>query len=240
MEPFVDRSIGLIERPQTIVIGAPEPDTIAFDPYRQGIEVTRMQYFLQSNMPYMSSKGLKEVTKGVLLNHELDHTNFGQGINLDGFEPFDDKYEIKDASTVLRLNIYQDNEDPYFGRASQDGEISIFSDTGKRSLLPELDIVKSRGIRGTLSFFGGPYAFNDKTEQYCFDAAELILGVPVPGYGGSSLSFAPFVDSIDTSSLGSVLTYSYIGPKEKSPTTGFDYYGSNAGTDSISYGGFLR
>ena len=240
MEPFVDRSIGLIERPQTIVIGAAESDTIAFDPYRQGIEVTRMQYFLQSNIPYMSSKGLKEVSKGVLLNHDLDYTNFGQGMNLDGYSAFEDKFEIKDASTVLISNIYQDQDDPYFGRSAQDGEISIFSDSGKRSLLPEIDILKSRGVRGSLTYFGGLYSLNDRSDLFCLDAAESILGIPVPGYGGSSLSFAPFVDSIDTSSLGTVLTYDYISPREKSPTAGFDYYGSSAGTDSIAYGGFLR
>jgi len=164
----------------------------------------------------------------------------GQGLNLDGFSPFSDKYEIKDPAVILSENIVQSDEDPYFGRAAQDGEIDVFSDTGKRSLLPDSNIIKSKGIRATASTFGGLYYINDVTNDWFLDAADDRLGIPVPGYVGNDVSISLFVDKINVNSFGIQLEYTYVGPVEKSPTTGYDYYGSAAGTDSVAYGGFLR
>lgn len=240
MKPFIDRSIAKIERPLTIVIGAPSDDTVAFDPYRQGIEISNVKHFLMSNIPFMSSKGIKTFSPTALVDHELDMNNLGQGMNLDGFKPFDDRYEIKDAALILTSNVVQSDEDPYFGRPAQDGEIDVFSDTGKRSLLPTLDIVKSRGARAEIMSFGGPYFINDKTKNWFIDAADRTFNVPIPGYSGNTVSISRFDDKIILNSFGMKIEYTYIAPDQKSPTAGYDYYGSQSGTDSVAYGGFLR
>lgn len=240
MKPFIDRSIGKIERPQTIIVGAPSEDTLNIDPYRQGVEVSRITYFLRSNLPLVSSKGIKTQSPNELINHELDYNNLGQGLNLDGFKPFEDQYEIKKAALILTNNIIQSNDDPFFGRSSQDGQIDIFSDTGKRSFLPDSKIIKSKGASGTATTYGGTYSLNDRTKSWFLDAADSSLGIPVPGYSGNDVSFSPFIDKINMNAFEMQLEYTYVGPDERSPTTGQDYYGSNSGTDSIAYGGFLR
>lgn len=240
MKPFVDKAIAKIERSQAIIIGAPSSDTIAFDPYRQGVEVLRVNYFLRSNLPFVSSKGINQRSPNELISHELDYNNLGQGLNLVGFKPFQDQYEIKDATVILKNNIIQSDEDPFFGKSAQDGEIDVFSDTGKRSLLPNTKYIKSKGANASLMTFGGSYLFNKATNDWFLDAADSSLGILVPGYAGNDVSFSPFSDTINMNAFGTQLEYTYIGPNEKSPTTGQDYYGSSAGTDSIAYGGFLR
>ena len=240
MTPFIDKSIALIERPQTIIIGAPSDDTVTFDPYRQGIEVTNVKYFLQSNLPFISSKGLNKRSPNDVIDHELDSNNMGQGINLDGFKPFEDQYEIKNPIIILKENIVQSAEDPFYGKAAQDGEIDVFSDSGKRSLLPETKFTKSKGIRASVTTHGGAYYLKSNTKNYFIDAADSSLSIPAPGYAGNDVSSSLFTDNINISKLGTKLEYTYIGPEEKSPSTGHDYYGSPSGTDSIAYGGFLR
>jgi len=240
VKPYVDRGISLIGKPETIVIGAPSDDTLGFDEYRQGIEVTNIKYFLRSNIPYMSSKGLSRGSVNNLVDHELDYVNFGQGMNLDGFKPYDEQNETKNAVEVLKSNLIQSDEDPYYGRSSQDGEVDIFSDTGKRSLLPDAKNIKSRGIRTSFFRYGGLYSLTGVTRDYYLDSADVYLDIPAPGYAGNDVSFNPFDDKINMNAFGQVLDYSYVGPNEKSPATGNDYYGSTSGTDSIAYGGFLR
>ena len=240
MKPYVDRGIALIDRPETIIIGAPSDDTISFDEFRQGIEVTNVKYFLRSNIPYMSSKGLSRGSVNNSIDHELDYVNFGQGINLDGFKPYQEQFETKSAAEILVNNIIQSDEDPFFGKNAQDGEIDVFSDTGKRTLLPESKNAKSRGIRASLLNYGGLYSLSGMTRDYYLDSADVYLNIPAPGYGGNDVSFNPFEDKINMNTFGQELDYTYVGPNEKSPTTGYDYYGSTSGTDSIAYGGFLR
>ena len=240
MKPFIDKSIAKIERSLTIVIGAPSDDTITFDPYRQGIEVSRINYFLRSNLPFVSSKGINRRSPNELIDHELDANNMGQGLNLDGFMPFDDQMEFKKASDVLIHNVIQSDDDPYFGRAAQDGEIDIFSDTGKRSARIESPYTRSKGIRASIEAYGGLFRFKGLTKNWFLDAADSSLGVITQGYVGNDVSLSPFVDSIEKNSFGTQLEYQYIGPDEKSPAAGYDYYGSSAGTDSVAYGGCLR
>ena len=240
MKPFIDKSIARIERSQNIIIGAPSDDTIAFDSYRQGIEITNIKHFLQSNLPIMSSKGLTRNSPNEVIDHELDTNNLGQGINLDGFKPFEDQYEIKSAATILSENIVQSNDDPFFGRQSQDGEIDIFSDSGKRTLQPDSKITRSKGVKASIATYGGLYYLNDRTNDWFIDAADESLGIPVPGYMGNDVTVSIFADKINVNSFGTQLEYTYIGPDERSPTAGYDYYDSAAGTDSVAYGGFLR
>lgn len=240
MKPFVDRGIGLIERPSTIIIGAPEDDTIPFDQFRQGIEVTNVKYFLQSNIPYMSSKGIPRGSVNSTIDHELDYVNLGQGINLDGFSPFQEQNELKTAAEILIGNVVQSDEDPYYGKSAQDGEIDVFSDTGKRTLLLDRNNIKSRGIRGLLTSYGSLFSLNGSSKDYFLDAADSFLGIPAPGYGGNDISSDLFEDKIYMNTFGTEIDYTYVGPDGKSPTNGNDYYGSNSGTDSIAYGGFLR
>lgn len=239
MKPFIDRSIGLIENPISPITTAPSSATINFDRYRQGVEVNLTRYYLNSNIPYVSSKGI--ITgDSEIVDHEILQLNFGQGMNLDGFKPFQDQLIPSTAAGVLVSNLVQSEEDPYFGRAAQDGQIEIFSDTGKRSLLPTGMPFNARGARGSFSTLGWSYNINDKDQSNFLDATDQFLGVAVEGYRGNDKVFEPFNDIKLVNKFSMKIDYTYIGPGDKASSTGYDNYGSIYVTDSIAYGGFLR
>ena len=240
MEPFVDSGIGLIENNYKPQNSTPSVSTLEIDQYRQGIEVTSINHYLRSIIPYIGSKGINTAIFGKPINHELEILNFGQGVNLDGFSSFEDRTERKDAATVLIENLIQDDQDPFFGRASQDGEIDVFSDTGKRSLLPGLAVISSKGIKGQVQQSVSVFNFRDSSSIAFFDAVDSFLGIPVQGFKGLNISYKPFNDKQYTNKFSTKIDYTYIGPDEKISNTGFDYYNSVAGTDSIAFGGWQR
>lgn len=240
MEPFVDRGIGLIENNYAPQNSTPSASTLEIDEYRQGIEVTSINHYLRSIIPYIGSKGINAAVFGKPINHELETLNFGQGINLDGFSTFHDSTERKDAATVLIENLIQDEQDPFFGRAAQDGEIDVFSDTGKRSLLPALAVITSKGIKGEAQKTSLNYNFSDSASIAFLDAADSFLGIPAQGFKGLDIAHQPFNDRQYTNKFSTKIDYTSIGPDEKISNTGFDYYNSVAGTDSIAFGGWQR
>ena len=72
MEPFVDRGIGLIENNYKPQNSTPSVSTLEIDQYRQGIEVTAINYYLRSIIPYIGSKGIntaiKAIVKDIIVN----------------------------------------------------------------------------------------------------------------------------------------------------------------------------
>jgi len=240
MTPFIDRGISLLETPIKPITSTVSESTKAFDPYRQGVEVSLFQHYAGSTIPYASSKGIKALTIGGEVDHEIDYVNFGQGINLNGFSSFEDKSERKSAVEILVENIIQDDTDPYFTGPALDGQIEIFGDTGKRSLMQTSNQKSARGIKGASYTFGGMYNLNDVDKSYFFDSSENMLGLAVQGYSGVNDSYDAFNDRQLVNKFSFKIDYTYIGPDEKSPKTGFDYYGSDAGTDSVAFGGWLR
>lgn len=240
MTPFKDQIASIGSRPEYPITSAPSDDTIKFDAYRQGVEVTLTQYFLRSTLPYMSSKGIQGGEIGKPVNHELDHVNFGQGMNLDGFTPYEELNEVKSAAEVLVSNIIQSDEDPFFGRAAQDGQIDIFSDTGKRSLVSRPDRFLARGVKGLFVDMRDVSKVDTYDSRIFYDAADEFLGVVVEGYGGYEDNFEPFKDVKLLNKFDIEIDYTYIGPDENVASRGYDYYGSTSGTDSIAFGGFLR
>jgi hypothetical protein len=239
MKPFIDRSIGLIENPINPITTAPSSATINFDQYRQGVEVNLTRYYLQSNIPYVSSKGI--ITgDSEIVDHENLQLNFGQGMNLDGFKPFEDQLTPATAAGILTAGLVQSEDDPFFGRTAQDGQIEIFSDTGKRSLLPTGMPFNARGLRGSLTTLGWFYNINNSNQSNFLDATDQFLNVAVEGYRGEDKVFEPFVDVNIVNKFSMKIDYTYIGPGDKLSSTGYDNYGSIYVTDSIAYGGFLR
>lgn len=239
MKPFIDRSIGLIERSIDPITTSPSNLTINFDQYRQGVEVTLTRHYLRSTTPYVSSKGIISNDSEVV-NHELDYTSLGQGIGIEDLTPFNDQLIPNTAAGVLQSNLIQSDTDPFFGRAAQDGQIDVFSDTGKRSLLPNFMPFNARGIRALSTTIGWIYNFNDTLDSAFLDATDVFLNLAAEGYGGPNESYKPFNDIVIVNKFSTKIDYTYIGPDEKSPSAGYDYYGSIYTTDSIAYGGFLR
>ena len=239
MKPFIDRSIGKIENPINPITTTPSKETINFDPYRQGVEVNLTRYYLKSNIPYVSSKGI--ITgDSEIVDHEILRLNFGQGDNLDGFKPFEDQLIPTSAAGVLKSNLIQSDDDPYFGRVAQDGQIDIFSDTGKRSLLPTTMPFNARGIKGSFSTIGWFYKSNDRDQSNFLDATDQFLDLAVEGYKGDNSVFEPFIDIENINKFSMKVDYTYSRPGDKYSASGYDNYGSIYVTDSIAYGGFLR
>ena len=239
MKPFKDKIADIDSRPEypTLPLSA---ETVVIDSHRQGIEVTLTHYFLRTTLPYVSSKGIEGGEIGKPINHDLDYVNFGQGINLKEYSPYEEKKETKSAAEVLESNIIQAEDDPFFGQEARDGEIDIFDDSGKRSLTSRPAKFNARGVKGLFINLQDNTKVDSYNERIFYDAADQFLGIAVEGYAGFEESFDPFKGTNLYNTFGIEIDYTYIGPNEKVAARGYDHYGSPAGTDSIAFGGFLR
>lgn len=242
MNYFIDAGIKKLER--QITTGSVQPDdTILIDAYRQGVEVNLVKYFMRSTLPYMSSKGFARSTINDRLVPDLDMRDLGQQVEINNIVAFEDTSERVSAKDVLINNlIYQTAVDPLFSVEVNDGRIVVFSDSGKIELANQAQQYNARGVRGSITSvsISDTYTYNADVTIIFEDGVGKSLNVTVPGFIRSNEMSNPFIEKDNLTNLGTSIEYTYIGPNEKTFSRGFSYYGSNSGTDSISFGGLLR
>ncbi len=243
MLPFKDFGITLLDRPEDEAVSVASSSTVLIDSHRQGVEVNLIKYFLRSNLPFISSKGLSRTTINGRIEPALDVRDLGQGILIDDFTSFADSTERISAQTVLENNlIYQDSVDPYVNLSTNDGRISVLSDGGKLDLISRGEIISARGLRVKIeeSLLGDSYKFEDSAAIIFHDGVGQDLTISSPGFVGTVSPISPYVEKTYETDLSVDVEYTYIGPDEKTFPRGFTYYGSKSGTDSVSFGGLLR
>jgi hypothetical protein len=84
------------------------------------------------------------------------------------------------------------------------------------------------------------YTYNADVILIFEDGVGKSLNVTIPGFIKANEMSNPFIEKDNLTNLGTSIEYTYIGPNEKTFSRGFSYYGSDSGTDSISFGGLLR
>jgi len=243
MDPFEDFGITLLDRPRDEVSSVTSTSTILIDSHRQGVEVNLVKYFLKSNLPLITSKGLSRTTINGRLTPDLDMRDLGQSIEIDDFKQFEDTTERIDAATILSNNlIYQDTQDPFVSIASNDGKVLVFSDTGKYELVNRAQEFNGRGIRGQIETLTVSDIFKFKESPIIAfeDGVGEDLTIPMPGYAGINDYNPTFTETSYETDLGSQIEYAYMPPGSKTFGRGSTYYGSPTGTDSVTYGGMLR
>jgi hypothetical protein len=243
MDPFKDFGVTLLDRPQDEVTSVTPSSTVLIDAHRQGVEVSMIKYFLRSNLPLITSKGLSRTTINGKLTPVLDMRDLGQGIEINAFEKFEDASERIDAQTILSNNlIYEDAQDPFVSITTNDGRISVFSDSGKLSLVNQAQSLNARGIRGQVDSIAlsDVFKFKERAILAFEDGVGQDLTIPVPGYAGINITNLAFNDVTYETNLDIPIEYTYIGPDSKTFSRGSTYYGSPTGTDSVAFGGLLR
>ena len=242
MTPFNDQFSIILGNPGNIVKTAPESDTVLIDSYREGHEVTNINYFLRSTKVLITSNKIAEGLTTNRLTPQFEVTNLGQEENVRDYSSFEDKTERLTAAVVLAEGLIQDDNDPFFGFYAQDGKIKVFSDSGKNSLEQRPAKFNAKGVHAkylTITNQIG-YSNNAISNNIFHDAADVFLTIVVPGYTGEEKLIDPFVETTPTNKLGIKIEYESIGADIKTAGMGFTYYNSIYGTDSIAFGGRLR
>jgi hypothetical protein len=242
MSYFIDEGIKKLER-QTATASIQPDDTILIDAYRQGTEVNLVKYFMRSTIPYMSSKGLGRSTINDRLVPELDMRDLGQQVEINNIVAFEDSSERVSARDVLINNmIYQSEVDPLHSVEVNDGRIAVFSDSGKIELANQAQQYNARGVRGSITSvsISDTYTYNADVILIFEDGVGKSLNVTIPGFIKANEMSNPFIEKDNLTNLGTLIEYTYISPNEKTFSRGFSYYGSDSGTDSVSFGGLLR
>jgi len=240
MTPFKDTSISLIDGEEQQILVAPKADTVAFDSYRQGSEVTLVNYFMRSTLPYMSSKGLKNSTLNTRVVPELEANDLGQNILTTQQVPFEDASDRLTAAEILSANATQNYDDERNDAFSNDGKITVFSDDGKVELFLLPRSLNSKGFKASLIEISSETFKNSTVQsQLFYDCVDQINTIPVQGYTVNNQTTDPFKEKDLTNDFYQKIEYSYIGQDERTYSRGWSY-GTSAGTDSIAFGGLLR
>jgi len=217
--------------------------------YTQGVEIrdiSRRRFI--SRLPVVSS-GKDDLS--------LDTGVVGQRGFYETYEPFLDKKGRLTAEEVV-------SNPRLYDRDAQTDSSDFISDSGVIDPLAvrysasfvSAEGLPARGVRGDLNTSvnrkPSPLISNvfDVTARSgvnnaFFDAQDVVLSIPIPGYSGTSdIEVTPFDDaSVDASGIVRDKFFrqgSEFGNTRKSAATGFTYSNSRYGLDSVAFGGLTR